>query len=269
MARGAASTIFSPVAPGDLMASALHRDLGGGPPTAPPEVVFRAVGLSKVYRVGEVEVVALRDVDLELYRGEFVVLLGPSGSGKSTLLNILGGLDVPSRGHVHFLDHDLSVDDERALTLFRREHVGFVFQFYNLIPSLTALENVALVTEVSREPMAPAEALERVGLADRLHHFPAQLSGGEQQRVAIARAIAKRPDVLLCDEPTGALDFETGKRVLEALEEINRDLGTTTAVITHNAAIAGMADRVIRMRSGAIVETRRNERRLAPAELAW
>ena len=231
--------------------------------------VFRAVGLSKVYHVGEIDVQALRDVDVQLFRGEFVVLLGPSGSGKSTLLNILGGLDVPTAGRVEFLDHDLGVDDEAALTAFRREHVGFVFQFYNLIPSLTALENVALVTEIARDPMPPVEALSLVGLADRVHHFPAQLSGGEQQRVAIARAVAKRPDVLLCDEPTGALDFETGKRVLEVLERTNRELGTTTAVITHNAAIAGMADRVMRMRSGRIVETRRNERRLPPGELAW
>ncbi|MCU0668481.1 MAG: ABC transporter ATP-binding protein [Myxococcota bacterium] len=233
------------------------------------EAVFRARGLSKVYRVGEVEVHALRDVDLELRRGEFVVMLGPSGSGKSTLLNILGGLDVPTSGSVSFLEHDLSGGDDRALTAFRREHVGFVFQFYNLIPSLTARENVALVTEIAANPLDPAEALARVGLGDRIDHFPAQLSGGEQQRVAIARAIAKRPDVLLCDEPTGALDFETGVRVLEVLERTNRELGTTTAVITHNASIAGMADRVIRMRSGRIVEERRNERRLAPAELTW
>jgi putative ABC transport system ATP-binding protein len=197
------------------------------------------------------------------------VLLGPSGSGKSTLLNILGGLDVPTHGRVAFLDHELTGGDEGALTAFRREHVGFVFQFYNLIPSLTALENVALVTEVSAHPMAPDEALARVGLAARMQHFPAQLSGGEQQRVAIARAIAKRPDVLLCDEPTGALDFETGVRVLEVIEAVNRELGTTTVVITHNAAIAGMADRVIRMRSGRIVEARRNERRAPPSELAW
>jgi putative ABC transport system ATP-binding protein len=234
-----------------------------------PEVVFRAEGLAKVYRVGEVEVHALRDVDLELRRGELAVILGPSGSGKSTLLNILGGLDVPTRGRVRFLDHDLTVDDEAALTAFRREHVGFVFQFYNLIPSLTALENVALVTEVSPHPIAPAEALALVGLAERANHFPAQLSGGEQQRVAIARAVAKQPDVLLCDEPTGALDFETGVKVLEVLAQANRELGTTTAVITHNAAIAGMADRVIRMRSGRIVESLCNERRLAPGELSW
>jgi putative ABC transport system ATP-binding protein len=219
--------------------------------------------------VGEVEVHALRDVDLDLYRGELVVLLGPSGSGKSTLLNILGGLDVPTRGTVRFLDHDLTRDDEEALTRFRREHVGFVFQFYNLIPSLTARENVALVTEIAEHAMDPADALRLVGLAERIDHFPSQLSGGEQQRVAIARAVAKQPDVLLCDEPTGALDFETGQRVLEVIERANRELGTTTAVITHNAAIAGMADRVIRMRSGRIVEVTRNERRLAPAELAW
>jgi putative ABC transport system ATP-binding protein len=212
---------------------------------------------------------ALCDVDLDLFRGELVVLLGPSGSGKSTLLNILGGLDVPSRGTVRFLDHDLTRDDADALTRFRREHVGFVFQFYNLIPSLTARENVALVTEIAERAMDPAAALRLVGLAERIDHFPSQLSGGEQQRVAIARAVAKQPDVLLCDEPTGALDYETGKRVLEVIERANRELGTTTAVITHNAAIAGMADRVIRMRSGRIVEVTRNERRLAPGELSW
>jgi len=231
--------------------------------------VFQARGLTKVYHMGEVDVYALRDVDLDLFAGEFVVLLGPSGSGKSTLLNILGGLDVPTSGTVRFLDHDLTVDDERELTRFRREHVGFVFQFYNLIPSLTALENVALVTDIAERPMDPAEALRLVGLSDRMHHFPAQLSGGEQQRVAIARAIAKRPDVLLCDEPTGALDYETGLIVLQALAEVNRTLGTTVAVITHNAAIAGMADRVVRMRSGRITEVKRNEHRLAPTELTW
>jgi putative ABC transport system ATP-binding protein len=233
------------------------------------EAVFEARGVSKVYRVGEVEVHALREVDVDLYRGELVVLLGPSGSGKSTLLNILGGLDVPSRGSVRFLDHDLSGGGEAELTRFRREHVGFVFQFYNLIPSLTARENVALVTEIAPRALDPGEALQRVGLGERLDHFPAQLSGGEQQRVAIARAIAKQPDVLLCDEPTGALDFETGKRVLEVLERTNRELGTTTAVITHNAAIAGMADRVVRMRSGRIVDVQRNARRLSPDELEW
>jgi len=231
--------------------------------------VFQARGLTKVYHMGEVDVYALRDVDLDLFAGEFVVLLGPSGSGKSTLLNILGGLDVPTSGTVRFLDHDLTVDDERELTRFRREHVGFVFQFYNLIPSLTALENVALVTDIAERPMDPAEALGLVGLSERIHHFPAQLSGGEQQRVAIARAIAKRPDVLLCDEPTGALDYETGLIVLQALAEVNRTLGTTVAVITHNAAIAGMADRVVRMRSGRITEVKRNELRLTPTELTW
>ena len=234
-----------------------------------PEVVFRASGLSKVYRMGEVEVHALRDVSLDLARGEFVVILGPSGSGKSTLLNILGGLDVPTGGSVHFLDHDLRKDDDRARTRFRREHVGFVFQFYNLIASLTALENVALVTEIADDPLPPMEALALVGLAGRLHHFPAQLSGGEQQRVAIARAIAKRPDVLLCDEPTGALDYETGLLVLTVLEQVNRELGTTVAVITHNAAIAGMGDRVIRMRSGRIAEETRNPVRASPRDLSW
>ena len=233
------------------------------------EAVFHAEGLSKIYRMGEVEVYALRGVNLELFRGEFAVLLGPSGSGKSTLLNILGGLDVPTSGRVRFLDHDLTVDDDAELTRFRREHVGFVFQFYNLIPSLTALENVALVTEIAEHPMAPEEALGLVGLSERVNHFPAQLSGGEQQRVAIARAVAKRPDVLLCDEPTGALDFETGVLVLQVLDQVNRELGTTIAVITHNAAIAGMGDRVIRMRSGQIVDESRNVRRLSPTELSW
>jgi putative ABC transport system ATP-binding protein len=226
-------------------------------------------GISKLYRMGEVEVHALRSVDLELYSGEFVVLLGPSGSGKSTLLNILGGLDVPTRGEVHYLDHNLTAAGDRELTRFRREHVGFVFQFYNLIPSLTAIENVALVTEIAENPMEPAEALRLVGLSDRLNHFPAQLSGGEQQRVAIARAIAKRPDVLLCDEPTGALDFATGKVVLEAIERVNSELGTTTAIITHNASISRMADRVIRISSGEIVEVTRNETRARPEDLVW
>jgi putative ABC transport system ATP-binding protein len=219
--------------------------------------------------MGEIEVRALDGVDLDLYAGEFVVLLGASGSGKSTLLNILGGLDVPTAGDVWYLDHQLSGAGDEALTRFRREHVGFVFQFYNLIPSLTAAENVALVTDIAVEPMAPAEALGLVGLAERIQHFPAQLSGGEQQRVAIARAIAKRPDVLLCDEPTGALDFATGKVVLEALERVNRELGTTTVVITHNAAIARMADRVIRISSGRIVGVELNADKAAPADLSW
>src|SRR5512139_3670066 len=230
---------------------------------------LRARGLSKVYRTGDVEVHALRGLDLRLETGELVVLLGPSGSGKSTLLNILGGLDVASSGEAWFLDHELSRLDDAGLTRYRREHVGFVFQFYNLIPSLTALENVALVTEIAGNPLDPAEALDLVGLSNRRDHFPSQLSGGEQQRVAIARAVAKRPDVLLCDEPTGALDYATGKIVLEVLERVNRELGTTTAVITHNAAIAGMADRVIRISSGAIIEVRRNETRLAPADISW
>jgi putative ABC transport system ATP-binding protein len=219
--------------------------------------------------MGEVEVHALRDVDLDLARGELVVLLGPSGSGKSTLLNILGGLDLPTSGSVHFLEHDLTAANEAERTRYRREHVGFVFQFYNLIPSLTARENVALVTDIAERPMRPEEALERVGLTERIDHFPAQLSGGEQQRVAIARAIAKRPEVLLCDEPTGALDYATGKLVLEVIEQINRELGTTTAVITHNAAIAAMADRVIRMRSGGIAGVERNAVRARPADLQW
>jgi putative ABC transport system ATP-binding protein len=233
------------------------------------KAVFHIHGISKVYHVGDVDVHALRGVDLELYRGEFVVLLGPSGSGKSTLLNILGGLDVPSSGEVYYLDHILTSANDTELTRFRREHVGFVFQFYNLIPSLTALENVALVTEIAERPMTPKEALELVGLGDRVNHFPAQLSGGEQQRVAIARAIAKRPDVLLCDEPTGALDYSTGKIVLDVLERVNRELGTTTAVITHNASIAAMADRVIRIGSGQIVEVVKNETRARPADLSW
>jgi len=233
------------------------------------EPVFSARGLSKTYHLGEVEVAALRHVDLDLYRGEMVVILGPSGSGKSTLLNILGGLDLPTTGRVRFLDHDLAVDDDRELTRFRREHVGFVFQFYNLIPSLTARENVALVTELSSNAMRAEDALALVGMAERLDHFPSQLSGGEQQRVAIARAIVKRPDVLLCDEPTGALDFETGVIVLEALLTVNQSLGATTVIITHNASIAQMADRVIRMRSGGITTIERNPVRRPPRELEW
>jgi putative ABC transport system ATP-binding protein len=233
------------------------------------ERVLVARDVSKVYRMGEVEVRALDGVDFDLFRGELVVLLGPSGSGKSTLLNILGGLDVPSGGALAFLDHDLRHADARELTRYRREHVGFVFQFYNLIPSLTARENVALVTEIADRPMRAEDALALVGLAGRMDHFPAQMSGGEQQRVAIARAIAKRPDVLLCDEPTGALDVSTGKLVLAAIEHVNRELGTSTAIITHNAAIAGMADRVITIAGGRISSIRRNDRRLAPDDLAW
>lgn len=236
-------------------------------PAAP--VLFCGRGIHKTYPMGEITVQALQDVDLDIYEGEFVVILGASGSGKSTLLNILGGLDLPSQGEVWFRDWDLSHADDATLTRFRRYHIGFVFQFYNLIPSLTAQENIALVTELAPDPMPPREALERVGLGDRCDHFPAQLSGGEQQRVAIARAIAKRPEVLLCDEPTGALDFATGKRVLEVLESVNREFGTTVAVITHNAGIAAMADRVITMRSGQITHIERNTHKARPGELEW
>lgn len=231
--------------------------------------VFRAEGISKVYHMGEVSVPALDKVDLSLSEGEFVVLLGASGSGKSTLLNILGGLDTPTAGRVLFRGRDISTMSEEELTQFRRNHIGFVFQFYNLIPSLTAGENIALVTDIAREPMQPLEAMQLVGLSERMHHFPAQLSGGEQQRVAIARAIAKKPDVLLCDEPTGALDFKTGRVVLEAISNVNESLGTTTVVITHNASIAGMADRVIEMRDGNIVSDRKNRRRQSISELSW
>jgi putative ABC transport system ATP-binding protein len=233
------------------------------------EVAVSARGLTKVYRTGDIEVHALRGVDIDLYTGEFVVLLGASGSGKSTLLNIIGGLDVPTEGRVLFRNQELTKASTGELTAFRRAHVGFVFQFYNLMPSLTARENVSLVTEIAENPMSPAEALEIVGLGERLDHFPAQLSGGEQQRVAIARAIAKRPDILLCDEPTGALDSKTGIIVLEALEAVNRELGTTTAVITHNAVIAAMADRVIRMADGRISEVSSNAQRLDPQHLEW
>jgi putative ABC transport system ATP-binding protein len=232
-------------------------------------VVFHVDRVSKSYRMGEVEVQALKSVNLDLYEGELVVFLGPSGSGKSTLLNILGGLDTPSSGQVWYRDWDLTHAGDRELTHFRRDCVGFIFQFYNLIPSLTARENVALVTDIVRHPMRPEDALALVGLSDRLDHFPAQMSGGEQQRVAIARAIAKRPEVLLCDEPTGALDFQTGKLVLEALAQANRELGTTTAVITHNAGIAGMADRVITMHSGAIKQVQHNVCKRSPDELEW
>jgi putative ABC transport system ATP-binding protein len=231
--------------------------------------IFQIRGVSKVYRMGEIEVHALRSVDLDLFEGELAVLLGASGSGKSTLLNIIGGLDVPTSGVVVYRDHVLTNANDTQLTEYRRDHVGFVFQFYNLIPSLTALENVELITEISKHPMDAAHALELVGLGNRLTHFPAQLSGGEQQRVAIARAIAKNPDVLLCDEPTGALDYQTGKIVLEAIERVNRELGTTAAVITHNAAIARMADRVIRIGSGAIVATELNSNKLKPSEIDW
>jgi putative ABC transport system ATP-binding protein len=234
-----------------------------------PTPVFQVRDVTKVYAMGEVQVYALRSVSLDLYEGEFVVLLGPSGSGKSTLLNILGGLDVPSSGQVWFRNRDLTTADDAALTRFRRQYVGFVFQFYNLIPSLTARENVALVTDIASAPMRPEEALALVGLEARLDHFPAQLSGGEQQRVAIARAVVKRPEVLLCDEPTGALDFQTGKLVLQVIDRINRELGTTTAVITHNAGIAAMADRVITLRSGEIIYVQRNTSKVAPEALQW
>ena len=240
-----------------------------GSADAGQETVFRARGITKVYVMGEVEVHALRSVDLDLHAGEFMVLLGASGSGKSTLLNILGGLDVPTSGTVWFRDHDLGEADDAELTRYRREHVGFVFQFYNLIPSLTARENVALVTEIARDPMRPEDALDLVGLSDRMDHFPAQLSGGEQQRVAIARAVAKRPDVMLCDEPTGALDSQTGRIVLRVLEQVNRELGTTTAVITHNAPIASMADRVVRIADGRIVDVHVNETKLSPDVIEW
>jgi putative ABC transport system ATP-binding protein len=235
--------------------------------TATP--VFTARGLTKIYEMGEVRVEALRGVDFDLAAGEFVVLLGPSGSGKSTLLNILGGLDVPTSGEVLYGNDNLTTASEAALTAYRRTHVGFVFQFYNLIPSLTARENVALVTELVANPMSPETALDLVGLGQRLDHFPAQLSGGEQQRVAIARAIAKQPAVLLCDEPTGALDITTGVVVLEALERVNRELGTATVVITHNAAIAGMADRVVRLADGRITGIERHDRKVAVGALRW
>ena len=236
--------------------------------------VFQTHGLKRFYRMGDVTIQALRGVDLELYAGELVVMLGASGSGKSTLLNIMGGLDSPSEGSLSYIDrnrddHDLTHASQRTLTEYRRHHVGFVFQFYNLISSLTARENVAIVTDISRDPMAPEEALAMVGLEARLDHFPSQLSGGEQQRVAIARAIAKRPEVLLCDEPTGALDFRTGIRVLEVLEAINRTTRTTLAIITHNEVIGEMADRVIRLRDGQVGDIHSNAGRRPPGELRW
>ncbi|WP_138423490.1 ABC transporter ATP-binding protein [Maritimibacter alexandrii] len=231
--------------------------------------VFHTTAITKVYRTGEVDVHALRGVDAELYTGEFTVLLGASGSGKSTLLNILGGLDHASAGQAWFRDQELTAMSERELTRYRREHVGFVFQFYNLVPSLTARENVALVTEIAKNPMKPEEALERVGLTHRLDHFPAEMSGGEQQRVAIARAIAKRPEVLLCDEPTGALDSNTGVQVLDALAKINAELGTSTIVITHNAGIRKMAHRVVHFADGNIAQVVTNDSRIAPSEIEW
>src|SRR5688572_19127470 len=239
------------------------------PAAAPGTPVLRARGLTKTYGSGDAAVHALRDVDLDVRRGEFIVLLGASGSGKSTLLNILGGLDLPTSGEVSFGSERLTDAGDEALTRYRREHVGFVFQFYNLIPSLTVAENVALVTDIARDPMPVDDALALVALSPRRDHFPSQLSGGEQQRVAIARAIAKRPQLLLCDEPTGALDYATGKLVLEVIARINAELGTTAIVITHNAAIAGMADRVVRLSDGRIASIEKPSRRLTPAELSW
>jgi putative ABC transport system ATP-binding protein len=244
-----------------------HEPRGSASATQSP--AFRLSALTKVYQAANVPIHALRGIDLTIREGDFVVLLGPSGSGKSSLLNILGGLDVPTGGEVWYREHALHGAGEAELTRYRREHVGFVFQFYNLIPSLTARENVALVTDIARDPMPPLEALAKVGLSERAGHFPAQLSGGEQQRVAIARAIAKRPDVLLCDEPTGALDAQTGVRVLDALETVNRDLGTTTLVITHNADIARLAHRVLHLSDGRIVRETTNTQRVPALELSW
>jgi putative ABC transport system ATP-binding protein len=232
-------------------------------------IVFRTIGLTKVYHMGQVQVHALRGIDLELHAGELLVLLGASGSGKSTLVNILGGLDTATDGKVFYREKDLTQANDRELTQYRRNHVGFVFQFYNLIPSLTAKENVAIVTEIAKDPMTPEQALEIVELGNRKNHFPAQLSGGEQQRVAIARAIAKKPGVLLCDEPTGALDSKTGVIVLEALERVNRELGTTTIIITHNAVQAKMAERIIYLRDGKVTEIKQNEQKISPRELNW
>lgn len=236
---------------------------------ASADVLLSVHGLTKVYQTGAVKVHALRGIDLTIETGELIVLLGASGSGKSTLLNIIGGLDSPTTGRVSFLGEDITEYGPSALTHFRRAHVGFIFQFYNLVPSLTARENVALVTEISSNPIAPEEALRMVGLGERIHHFPAQLSGGEQQRVAVARAIAKRPNLLLCDEPTGALDSKTGVQVLEALKTVNEELGATTLIITHNVGIAEMADRVIRLSDGMISEERQMGRRRLPSELSW
>jgi putative ABC transport system ATP-binding protein len=238
-------------------------------PSLREDRVFKVRGLTKTYGIGAAEVHALAGVDLDLYAGELIVLLGPSGSGKTTLLNNLGGLDVPTSGELWYRDIDLTAADEDHLTRYRRESVGFVFQFYNLIPSLTARENVALITEIARDPMEPEAALKLVGLGERLDHFPAQLSGGEQQRVAIARAIAKRPAVLLCDEPTGALDVRTGITVLQAIDRVNREFGTLTVIITHNAVMADMADRVIHLSDGRVHHERRNAQRAPPTSLKW
>jgi putative ABC transport system ATP-binding protein len=233
------------------------------------DTVFTARALTKSYGSGDTAVFALRDVDLDIHAGEFVVLLGPSGSGKSTLVNILGGLDAPTSGLARWRDHVLTGASEAELTAYRREHVGFVFQFYNLIPSLTVRENVMLVAEIATNPMTAEEALALVGLSHRIDQYPSQLSGGEQQRVAVARAIVKRPDILLCDEPTGALDFDTGRVVLAAIQAINADLGTTTVVITHNSAISAMADRILRMRDGRVVSEERNATRMPASQLTW
>ena len=238
-------------------------------PSSERSSILTAEGVSKVYQMGDVEVHALRGVDVPLYEGELMVLLGPSGSGKSTLLNILGALDVPTAGRVLYRGDDIAGHGERELTRFRRDHVGFVFQFYTLVPSLTARDNIALVTEIAENPLDSRDALELVGLTERMDHFQAQLSGGEQQRVAIARAVAKQPEILLCDEPTGALDFKTGIRVLEVIDEVNRTLGTTTAVITHHAPIASMADRVVSLSDGRVASDQRNDAKVSPAELTW
>ncbi len=247
-------------------ATALDVDLA---PVEAGDAVFETRGVTKVYDMGETQVHALRGIDLKLYAGELVVLLGPSGSGKSTLLNIIGGLDTATAGTVHYRGWDLTNADDRQLTLYRRFHVGFIFQFYNLIPSLTAEENVAIVTEIARDPMDPRAALELVGLADRADHFPAELSGGQQQRVAIARAVAKRPAVLLCDEPTGALDSETGVIVLDVLQKINRELGTTTALITHNQVVSKMSQRVIHLSDGRVSEIEEIAEQVPARELEW
>jgi putative ABC transport system ATP-binding protein len=255
---------MSAAAPAQSLSAVHPASMTGG-----REIVFRTLALSKVYRSGDVEVHALRGVDFEAASGEFVVMLGPSGSGKSTFLNIIGGLDTASSGQAWFKDEEITKLNDGGLTRYRRDHVGFVFQFYNLVPSLTARENVALVTEIASKPMLPADALAIVGLQDRLDHFPAQLSGGEQQRVAIARAIAKRPEVLLCDEPTGALDSKTGVRVLEALTQVNAEIGATTIVITHNVAIRGIAHRVVNFADGKIASTETNATRMAASEISW
>jgi putative ABC transport system ATP-binding protein len=259
--RNTGSTHGSPKVQSDVMDSSL-LDMES-------DAVFRVRGVTKIYPMGEVSVHALRGVDLDLYAGEFVVILGASGSGKSTLLNILGGLDVPTAGSVCFRDHDLTRADEDERTYYRRDHVGFVFQFYNLIAGLTAYENVALVADIAKAPLSPIEALRLVGLEERKDHYPSQLSGGEQQRIAIARAIGKRPDVLLCDEPTGALDVKTGVIVLDAIANVNRQLGTLTVVITHNASIAQMADRVISMKDGRISSIERNLNQISASQLVW